>query len=91
MCLVRTHFRFFVFIRLFKNSICNLFYSMSAHLVVIVVVVGEGEGEGLQYSSSFTRGIFLGAGGGECGREETGEGVGESSRSYWALAAAAAL
>ena len=39
MCLVRTHFRFFVFIRLFKNSICNLFYSMSAHLVVIVVVV----------------------------------------------------
>jgi hypothetical protein len=68
---------------------------MSAHLVVIgAACVGGGEGVprlGSEFSSSFTRGIFLGAGGGECGRDEIGEGVGESSRSYRAEAGAVEL
>ena len=50
-------------------------------------------------ASSSTFGIFLGAGGGDCERDDTGDGVGESSRSFRsrtgalvaALAAAALL
>ena len=50
-------------------------------------------------ASSSTCGIFLGAGGGDCERDDTGDGVGESSRSFRsrtgalvaALAAAALL
>ena len=65
----------------------SIYSYMSAHRVV-----GGGGGGGDAFPfSSFIRGIFLGAGGGEGGRDDTGDGVGESSRLYFSVAGTGAV